>query len=128
MNRLLTLIQICLSLTPLNFGVSTSTNSSDDYSGEQPTTPTSPDYTVLPPFTTSLSCPCSSFLIISILGYSPCSSLKLLSPRECDAYVQVALRKALSSLSSKVDLPLFNNDCFFLFPFNEDQVSTFNQI
>ena len=62
------------------------------------------------------------------MGYSPCSPFKFLSPRECDAYVQVALRKALSSLISKIDLPLFNNFCFPLFPFNEDEVSSFNQI
>ena len=129
MNRLLILAQISLSLTTLDFVVSISTNSSGDYSGsgEQPTAPTSPDFTALPPFTTPFSCPCLLHTVISILGYSPCSIHNFISPRECDAYVHVALQQGVFSVIKRVDLPLFNNYCFFLFPFNEDQVSSFNQ-
>ena len=72
------------------------------------------------------SCPCSPFTVVSLLGYSPCSFLDYVSPRECDVFIQVALRLAFSSLFSKVELPLFNNYCFFPFPFNEDEVSFFN--
>lgn len=129
MNRLLILVQISLSLATLDFVMSISADSSGDYSGsgEQPTTPTSPDITALPPFTTPFSCPCSLYMIISILGYSPCSIHSYISPRECDAYVHVALLQGVFGVIKRVDLPLFNNYCFFLFPFNEDQVSSFNQ-
>ena len=129
MNRLLTLVLISLSLTILHFGVSNSTNSSGDYSGsgEQPATPTSPDFTDLPHFTTSFPCPCSLYTVISILGYSPCSIHNYISPRECDAYVHVALLQGVFGVIKRVDLPFFNNYCFFLFPFNEAHVSSFNQ-
>ena len=126
MNRLLTLVLINLSLIKVDFVVTVSTNSSRGNSEEQPTTPTFPDYSTLPPSTGPFSCPCSLDMVIAILGYSPCSIHNFISPRECDAFVQVALRKAFLSLLDKVDLHLFNNYCFFPFPFNEDQVIFFN--
>ena len=73
-------------------------------------------------------CPCSLNTEIAILGYSPCSIHNFISPRECDAYIQVALRHAFSSgLLERVDLPLFSNNCFSPIPFNENEVSPFNQ-
>ena len=123
MNRfrstLLVLIQISSTLSMSGSGVFTSTNSGDYYSGEQPTTTTTTSST------TPYSCPCKT-PHISILGYSPCSIHNFISPRECDAYIQVALRHAFVSLLYKVDLPLFSNYCFFPFPFTEDQVSICN--
>ena len=72
----------------------------------------------------SPNCPCSLNTEIAILGYSPCSFHNFISPRECDAYIHVALRQAFSSgLLGRVDLPLFSNNCFSLFPFNENEVS-----
>ena len=117
---LLILIQISSVLTMSGSGAFTSINSSGDYSGEQSTTTS-------PPSPTPFSCPCTFFPpIVTIIGYSPCSFLDFLSPRECDVFIQVALRRAFSSLFSKVELPLFNNYCFWPFPFNDDKVSFFN--
>ena len=119
---LLVFIQISSTLTMSGSGVFTSTNSWD-YSGEQPTTTT----TTSPRSNTPFSCPCSGFIIVSILGYSPCSFYDLLSPRECDAFIQVALGRALfSGLLRRDDLPLFSNNCFAPFLFNEDKVSFCN--
>ena len=119
---LLVLIQISSTLAMSGTGVFTSTTSSGDYSGEQSSTIT----TTSPPSRTPFSCPCSLHTVVSIVGYSPCGRDKYLSPRECDPFIQVALRRAFSSLFSKVELPLFNNYCFWPFPFNEDEVSFFN--
>ena len=127
MNRfrstLLVLIQISSTLSMSGSGVFTSTNSGDYYSGEQPTTTT----TTLPPSSTPFSCPCKTAHIISILGYSPCSIHNYISPRDCDAYIYIALRHAFfNNLLFKVDLPLFYYNCFWLFPFNEIEVSFCN--
>ena len=110
--RLLTLfafIQINLSLT------TTSNISGVDYSGQQPFTDTS--------FPLS-SCPCPRTLTVSTLGYSPCSVYNYISPRDCDAYIRVALVQAFSDLLGRVDLPLFSNYCFAPISFEEDRVSS----
>ena len=86
-----------------------------DYSGEQQFSDTS---------LSSFSCPCPTHSTISTLGYSPCSVYNYMSPRECDAYIHVALIQAFSDLLERVDLPLFSNFCFAPFPFEEDRVSS----
>ena len=102
-------IQIILSLTTnANIGGA-------GYSGEQSLTESS--------FPLS-SCPCHSTLTISTLGYSPCSVYNYISPRECDAYIRVALVQAFSDLLKRVDLPLFSNRCFRPYLFEEDRVSS----
>ena len=51
-----------------------------------------------------------------------------MSPRECDVFIQVALRQSfVADIIWRDDLPLFSNNCFSLIPFNENEVSTFNQ-
>ena len=73
-------------------------------------------------------CPCPLNTEIPILGYSPCSIFNYISPRECDVFIQVALRQSfVADILWRDDLPLYSNKCFSLFPFNENEVSTFNQ-
>ena len=68
-------------------------------------------------------CPCPLNTAIPVLGYSPCLIHNFISPRKCDAYIQVALQNAFASLIERDDLRLFSNYCFFPFPFNENKVS-----
>ena len=73
-------------------------------------------------------CPCPLNTAIPVLGYSPCLIHDFISPRECDAYIQVALQNAFfASLRERNDLRLFSNNCFFPFAFNENKVSFLNQ-
>ena len=117
---LLVVIQITLSLTILDCEYISANNSG--VASRQPTASSS-GYG-----TSSSYCPCSLNTEIPILGYSPCLIHNFISPRECDAFIQVALRHAFfSGLLGRDDLPLFSNNCFSPIPFNENEVSTFIQ-
>ena len=117
---LLVVIQITPSITILDCEYISANNSG--VSSGQPTALSSGSGNSFP------YCPCPLNTAIAILGYSPCSIHNFISPRECDAFIQVALQHAFySGLLGRVDLPLFSNNCFSPIPFNENEVSFFNQ-